>query len=368
MRSMAFRLILAAGLAAGVLAACGGGEASSPEQQSGGRRAASLPDRARVNDAEVAWVGGVIEWAVEFSGPLEAAGSVADEIAATRRFPRGVAVELETLFDTIINCAATYRSKVGEAPSERLEPVGRTLEGACQQFAVGADAALEVIDGEPASSRKLLLDEWKNTWRDAADLFKSASEDLVDYQPANTRELSVAEGATIETRIEPRFSEVAASLVDAPVEVRCWSPVDWARLIKEMEAFTGGRIGPDNIGFTGFGDQRVNLAPEACGGLVALAYEQEPSLGRLEIAAGVAALMHEAQHASGVMSEPLAECFGMQAIGPAARKLGADESDAAALASTYWEELYPTLPRSYRTPECRDGGALDRRPKSPVWP
>jgi hypothetical protein len=354
------------------LAACGGGEGGG-DTTGGGARAKTVPapDRTNVNKAEVAWVGGVIEWALDFSVPLEAAGSLADEIAASRKIPPSVAVELEPLFNTIINCAATYRSKVGEAPSARLEPVGRTLEGACQQFAVGADAALEVIDGEPANSRKLLLDEWKNTWRVAADLFRSASEDLVDYQPANVRELPVAEGTTIETRIEPRFGAVASSVVGAEVEARCWSPVDWARLIEEMETFTAGRIGERNSGFTGFGDQRVNLAPEVCGGLVALAYEgRRPSRGfdRLAIASGVATLMHEAQHASGIASEPVAECLGMQAIRPAAQKLGADASYAHQLAVAYWREVYPTLPSGYRSGECRDGGALDRRQNSSVWP
>jgi hypothetical protein len=128
---------------------------------------------------------------------------------------------------------------------------------------------------------------------------------------------------------------------------------------------------PDTVGFTGFGDQRVNLSAEVCAGLVALAYEKRrPTAGfeRLEIALGVSILMHEAHHAAGVFNEAVTECFGMQDIRPAAQKLGADEGYAGALAEAYWTEAYPSMPRPYRSSECRDGGRLDRHPDSAVWP
>jgi hypothetical protein len=370
---MVVRTVLAAAAVATVLLGCGGAKEAGDSGTGGGspRKTEAAPDRVRANKAEIDWVGRVIEWAIGFSAPLEAAGAFADEIAAGKEIPGPIAHELERALGAIVNCAPAYRSTVGEPPSRRLETVGMTLEGACQKFSVGADAALEVLNGEPGNIRTLLLDEWKGTWTDAGELFRSASEELIDFQPANARELAVKEGATLETRIEPRFSKVASSLVDSEVEARCWSPVDWARLIEEMEAFTGGRIGKNTIGFTGFGDRRVNLAPEPCAGLVELAYEsRRPADGfdRVKIALGVATLMHEAQHASGVFSEVAAECLGMQGIRSAAQELGADEAYAADLAVAYWQEIYPALPRSYRSPECRDGGRLDAHPKSPAWP
>ena len=365
---------LAAVLVVGVLAACGGGGAdgtAEPSAEARRTKTEPAPDRTKVNKAEIAWAGSVIEWAIEFGGPIEAAASVREEVARTKRIPKRVAGELTYTFETILNCASSYRSAVGEPPSDRLATAGQLLEGACQKFAVGADAALEVIDGEQANSRAILLDQWKVTWREARDLLTDAGMQLVDFQPANAHELAVAEGATLETRVEPHFGEVASLVVGTEVEARCWSPVDWSKLLQEMKTFTGGRIGPGVMGFTGFGDQRMNLAPEVCGGLVALAYEgQRPARGfdRLKIALGVGILMHEAQHANGVVNEAVAECFGMQAIPPAAERLGADQDYAQSLAEAYWNELYPELPRAYSSDECRDGGRLDQLPDSSVWP
>jgi hypothetical protein len=366
--AMVFRTVATVCLLAGLLAGCGG--ASSPDDAPA-RKAAPAPDRTKVNKAEVAWAGAVIEWTVGFSIPVESAAAAFDEVKAARTLPKGAAAELRDVLLAILNCAPTYRSKVGEPPSERLRHAGDLLEAACQKFAVGADAALQVIDGEQENSRKIFLDQWKMTWTEARDLAKSAAQELVDFQPANTRELPVAEGATLETRVEPFFGEVASAVVGTEVEARCWSPADWARLMREMKDFTGGRLHPNTVGFTGFGDQRVNLAAEICGGLVALAYEKSrPTHGfeRLKIAGGVSILMHEAHHANGVFNEALAECLGMQDIRAAAQRLGADEPYAGLLAAAYWEEVYPTLPAFYRSPECADGGRLDQHPDSSVWP
>jgi hypothetical protein len=365
---MGIRTVATVCLLAGLLVGCGG--AGSPEDAPP-RKAAPAPDRTKVNKAEVDWAGTVIEWTIGFSIPVENAGAAFDEVRATRTIPNGVAVELRDVLFAILNCAPTYRSKVGKPPSERLRHAGELLEAACQKFAVGADAALQVIDGEQEDSRKIFLDQWKTTWTEARDLVKTAAEELVDFQPANTRELQVAEGSTLDTRIEPFFGEVASAVVGTDVEARCWSPADWARLMREMRDFTGGRLHPDTVGFTGFGDQRVNLAAEICGGLVALAYdESRPTRGfeRLKIAAGVSILMHEAHHAAGVFHEALAECLGMQDIREAAQRFGADQAYGGVLAEAYWNELYPSLPAGYRSPECRDGGRLDRHPNSSVWP
>jgi hypothetical protein len=365
---MVSRTIAALVAFATLLVACGGGDSAGDRPVN---KAAPAPDRAKVNKAEVAWAGSVIEWAVGFSIPVETAGAAFDEIRAGKEIPIGVLVRLEDLFNSILACAPSYRSKVGKPPSERLSTAANLLEAACQKYAVGADAALQIIDGEQANSRKIFLAQWRTTWKDARDLVRSASVELVDFQPANTRELSVADGVTLDTRIEPLFGEVASALVDTPVEARCWSPADWGRLMREMKTFTGGRLHPDTVGFTGFGDQRVNLSSEVCGGLVALAYEKRrPTHGVevVEIAMGVSILMHEAQHADGVFDEAVAECLGIQQIRAAAERLGADEQYAKGLALAYWHELYPELPRFYRSPECRDGGRLDQHPTSSEWP
>lgn len=365
---MVVRAIATLALVTGLLVACGGGGSAGDNPP---RKAAPAPDRTKVNKAEVAWAGSVIEWAVGFSIPVEAATAAFDEVKAGGNLPIEAVAQLEDLFLTILNCAPTYRSKVGDPPGDRLSRAGQLLEAACQKFAVGADAGLEIVNGEQENSRKIYLAQWKTTWNEARGLVKSAAEELVDFQPANTRELPVADGKTLDSRIEPFFGEVASGLVGTDVEARCWSPVDWSRLMREMKAFTGGRLHPDTVGFTGFGDERVNLAAEVCGGLVALAYEKRrPTEGfeRLELALGVAILMHEAHHADGVFNEAVTECLGIQDIRSAAQRLGADERYAGVLAEAYWNEVYPTLPRGYRSPECQDGGRLDQHRGSPVWP
>jgi hypothetical protein len=364
---MVVRAVATLALVLGLAVACGGSSSSDGPAV----KAAPAPDRTKVNKAEVDWAGSVIEWAIGFSIPVESAGAAFDEVKASRTLPNDVAIQLEDLFLTILNCAPTFRSKVGEPPSERLARAGQLLEAACQKFAVGADAGLEIVNGEQENSRRIYLAQWKTTWKEARDLVTSAAEELVDFQPANTRELPVADGKTLDSRVEPFFGEVASGLVDVDVEARCWSPVDWSRLMREMKTFTGGRLHPDTVGFTGFGDQRVNLAAEVCGGLVALAYDQRrPTEGfeRLEIALGVSILMHEAHHAAGVFNEAVAECFGMQDIRSAAQKLGADEGYAGTLADAYWTEAYPSMPGPYRSSECRDGGRLDQHRDSAVWP
>jgi hypothetical protein len=58
----------------------------------------------------------------------------------------------------------------------------------------------------------------------------------------------------------------------------------------------------------------------------------------------------------------------MQHIRPAAIELGASRAYAAELAERYWEQVYPTRPREYRSPRCRNGGEYDVRPGSDVWP
>lgn len=359
---------VAAALIVGLLVACGGESLSGDVPP---KKAAPAPDRTKVNQAEIAWAGSVIEWTLGFNIPVETATAAFDDVKATKTLPTEVRGHLEELFFAILNCAPTYRSKVGKPPSERLTRAGELLEAACQKFAVGADAGLEIIDGEQANSRKIYLAQWRTTWKDAKDLVASAAEELVDFQPANARDFPVTEGKTLQTRIEPLFGEVASTVVNTDVEARCWSPADWAQLMREMKEFTGDRLHPDTVGFTGFGDQRVNLSAEVCGGLVALAYEKRrPTEGfeLLEVALGVAILMHEAHHAGGVFDEAVAECLGVQDIRPAAQRLGADQSYAGHLAEAYWNELYPTLPRYYQSPECRDGGRLDQHPSSSVWP
>ena len=58
----------------------------------------------------------------------------------------------------------------------------------------------------------------------------------------------------------------------------------------------------------------------------------------------------------------------MQDLREAARGLGVSPQYADALATRFWEDVYPQNDPEYRTPDCRDGGPFDRRPDDPRWP
>jgi hypothetical protein len=78
-------------------------------------------------------------------------------------------------------------------------------------------------------------------------------------------------------------------------------------------------------------------------------------------------LTHEAVHMSGRLDEAVAECAAVQRDAQTARLLGARPADAAALAATYWANIYPLMPDRYRSGECRPGGAMDEGLADAPW-
>ena len=84
------------------------------------------------------------------------------------------------------------------------------------------------------------------------------------------------------------------------------------------------------------------------------------------IAFAVVTLAHEAQQSKGT-DEATAECYGVQLAAETAETLGASRAYGERLARTCWAR-YGELEALYRSPDCRDGGKLDRRPESEVWP
>jgi hypothetical protein len=83
---------------------------------------------------------------------------------------------------------------------------------------------------------------------------------------------------------------------------------------------------------------------------------------------GLNTLVHEAQHLAGNMNEAVTECYALQTIAFAAQELGASTEQGQALAAHQLATTYPRLPDSYRTGDCEDGGKLDLRPDTDVWP
>jgi len=86
------------------------------------------------------------------------------------------------------------------------------------------------------------------------------------------------------------------------------------------------------------------------------------------LAWSVETLAHEAEHASGILSEVQAECYGMQTTPTAALLLGRTMAEGRYLATLYWKRWYAWLKPPYSSSECRNGGALDLHRDSDVWP
>jgi len=106
-----------------------------------------------------------------------------------------------------------------------------------------------------------------------------------------------------------------------------------------------------------------------------------------EYSNAILTVAHEAYHLGGMVgqrffngvvagdpdAEAKASCYGMQAMTTVAQELGASPDDVQAMATFYWDVIYPdyrTSPCSrYWSAECRPGGALDTRPAGKTaWP
>lgn len=174
------------------------------------------------------------------------------------------------------------------------------------------------------------------------------------------------------SRRDAKLSHVVSVLADRGVVVSCWSHEDWRTQAAARAAGFDVKLGGRWAAFTSFRPYlSVELSPEICIELSRLVRLRRPVWhdkwpDALSLAVG--ALAHESTHARGYSNEALAECWGMQTIPTAAVELGRSRSEGRYLAELYWHRWFKTRPRSYRSSECRDGGALDLRPDADAWP
>ena len=207
----------------------------------------------------------------------------------------------------------------------------------------------------------------------AVVLLGASSASAAGPPPTDDRALPTIAGRSSVSRIEPRFSGAASTLAGKPVEVRCWNQADWSGLDDEWRASTGTGL----LAMKGYTRKSqpgtMHLSPLVCARLVAFTYSKARPTKRnvraqedLAVALGV--LAHEAQHSAGILDEATAECYGLQRVRPLARTLGASRDYAAFMARVAWKQLYPLLPANYRSPECRNDGALDLNPRTNTWP
>lgn len=156
------------------------------------------------------------------------------------------------------------------------------------------------------------------------------------------------------SHIDPNLGRVASEVAGRAVEVRCWSAADWPR-VTVLDPVEAG-------GFADLAARTVNLPPDVCGSLAALAYGPAHRFADAtwEQIAAPHVLAHEAGHLGDAgTSESRAECDAVQTTQRTAELLGADAAYARWMAALDWSHLYPRLPGSYRTADCVPGGPLD---------
>jgi hypothetical protein len=322
------------------------------------QRSAPAPTR-------IIWLGRYALWVTDVRVALEKAGTL------QHRRGRPVAVrvtrELGGALDALRHCNATRREKL-VPPHHAFARSARLLGRACSLFARGAEVDMRALErGRPDRYAVAFA-----LWSEAAKLVQRANGLLPRPQATQRLPLPVGGGMLEASRVEPLFSSVANEQAAPAAQVRCWAEPEWTKV--KWEAF--GR-NDDLAGFASPEFKRVNLDPRICRRLASLAYVGSRPTGveQLELAFALDTIMHESGHLNesgdfygAGANEPLAECWGMQHIRQAARAFGASSVYAAELAERYWREVYPTRPRTYRSPRCRNGGAYDVRPGTDVWP
>jgi len=171
---------------------------------------------------------------------------------------------------------------------------------------------------------------------------------------------------------QARLAAIASLIAGRPVQVRCPGMI--------------AKLGPDTVAGSVQADADGNprdetkLAKVTCAELDALAEgRRAPQLACVarssscgddaqRLAWAVDALAHESYHLRGVLDEGVAECSSMQTVDWTAQRLGATPAQARGLAQLHFETGFPQMPDRYQAPGCSDGGALDLRPGTPVWP
>ena len=159
---------------------------------------------------------------------------------------------------------------------------------------------------------------------------------------------------------EERLGAVASEIAGREVRVRCPGPI--------IRHFAWDTVeGSVRFDAAGKPADETRLQDFSCAQLDALAEGRESGTDE-DVALAVNVLAHEAWHLAGIADEAVAECRSMQTLAWTAERLGVPADEGRRLAALYLATRHGALPPRYKSPECRDGGALDLRPDDPAWP
>jgi hypothetical protein len=156
---------------------------------------------------------------------------------------------------------------------------------------------------------------------------------------------------------QDRLGDVASEIARRDVRVRCQGAVGAALDV----TWEDGSVWFDADGRPA---DVTDLKRHVCTTLAAFPDRRDDE----ETVRALNTLAHESWHLAGVRNESAAECYAIQTIEFTAKRLGADDARARQLALAFVVTQYNRMPSAYQSEECRDGGKLDLRPDSPVWP
>ena len=160
---------------------------------------------------------------------------------------------------------------------------------------------------------------------------------------------------------EKRLAKVASAIAGRSVDVHC--PGILQRLVD-----ISPNAGSVYFSADGRPGDFTELNDETCATLDDYAEGKTDGEDAPRVAAAMHVLAHESWHLAGVRNEAEADCFGLQRTAFVAEALGASPADAERFARLAFVERAHTAPPDYRSPECRDGGALDLDRASSRWP
>jgi len=228
-------------------------------------------------------------------------------------------------------CESTFDDDVGEPPQERLQPVAAAARRGC------------------AASTPVGRQNGK------ADLVRALIDAHDDVLPPRRRR---------------DVSDIAGSSVGVKPDVYCWQPDAWAPFSEQYAIVRGG----EETSLKGIADNarnRIDLDPAVCARLRSYLRRIRPtslSYENFQIADALMVLTHQAEHLKApTASEAEVECYAVQHVRPLVRAAWNAEY-ATEMALQAWQLSYRRLPQAFRSPACRDGGPLDRNPRSSAWP
>ena len=329
-------------------------------QVSAKQRAADRRDQGR----DIAWLGRLHRWEANLTDDALRVGKMSRIVQRGGRDKKALRRPLVQL----TRCEKNLLRQVGKPAASRYRPGYDLLAEACRTLKGLSLKMIHALDAnEPPPTKEIRRDSARSR-----TLFTRGTSRLEGSMRAN-RPLPMARGNREESKIEPQLSRfVSRFVVHKPdgIEVRCWSKDEWRFVTKEWATYIGSG---DILGFVHSKRPRTSLAPRICKQLAGLMYHDErPGEGEQmwRKAEAVAVLSHEAEHIRNGLraSEAVTECQGMQRMRRLAQLMGTGKDYADLLAERYWGDLYRFNLKNYKTADCHDGGTLDLRPGTDVWP